>query len=289
VFLDGILGDVESLRDLRNIYSNDLGQGVVGYHPRSDPGLILGPIIWPRAEGGPIPFLLFLNLVQATVLGLGVSFVAFGLPVMRRISPGSKARAWAMYLSIAYLMISWWPLQDHHQRTFTQSQGILIPASLQTEGPGSPYPSKLSVGGLESGRIKDVDLKLAGFFHDYPENVDMLQVSPSGKKAFVMSDVGGGTAVNNIDILLNDSSFNVLPDNDALVSGTYFSHDWDTTGFDTDSFDAPAPAPGSGAFLSNFNGTNPNGTWTFFVMDDTSDKVGILDGWSLRIKARVRR
>ena len=81
---------------------------------------ILGPVIWPPAEGSPsptaaqIPFLLFLNLVQATVLGLGVSFLVFGLPVMRRVSPDSKVRAWAMYLSIAYLMVSWWPHINMH-------------------------------------------------------------------------------------------------------------------------------------------------------------------------------
>ncbi len=57
---------------------------------------ILGPIIWSPAEGSPsptaaqIPFLLFLSLVLATVLGLGVSFLAFGLPVMRRISPSRR-------------------------------------------------------------------------------------------------------------------------------------------------------------------------------------------------------
>ena len=84
------------------------------------PAFILGPIIWPPAEGSPsptatqIPFLLFLNLVQAIVLGLGVSFPAFGLSVMRRISPDSKVRAWAMYLSIAYLMVSWWPHINMH-------------------------------------------------------------------------------------------------------------------------------------------------------------------------------
>ena len=84
------------------------------------PAFILGPIIWPPAEGSPsptaaqIPFLLFLNLVQATVLGLGVSFLAFGLSVIRRISPHSKVRAWAMYLSIAYLMVSWWPHINMH-------------------------------------------------------------------------------------------------------------------------------------------------------------------------------
>jgi hypothetical protein len=84
------------------------------------PAFVLGPIIWPPAEGSPsptatqIPFLLFLNLVQAIVLGLGVSFLAFGLPLMRRISPDSKVRAWAMYLSIAYLMVSWWPHINMH-------------------------------------------------------------------------------------------------------------------------------------------------------------------------------
>ena len=84
------------------------------------PAFMLGPIIWPPAEGSPsptatqLPFLLFLNLVQATVLGLGVAFLAFGLSVMRRISPDSKVRAWAMYLSIGYLMLSWWPHINMH-------------------------------------------------------------------------------------------------------------------------------------------------------------------------------
>ena len=84
------------------------------------PAFMLGPIIWPPAEGSPsptatqLPFLLFLNLVQATVLGMGVAFLAFGLSVMRRISPDSKVRAWAMYLSIGYLMLSWWPHINMH-------------------------------------------------------------------------------------------------------------------------------------------------------------------------------
>ena len=92
---------------------------------------MLGPIIWPPAEGSPspaatqIPFLLFLSLVQAAVLGLGVSFLAFGLPMMSRISPESKVRAWAMYLSIAYLMISWWPHTNMHVHNGTELQGMI--------------------------------------------------------------------------------------------------------------------------------------------------------------------
>jgi hypothetical protein len=97
------------------------------------PALIFGPLIWPPAEGGPsptaaqVPFLLFLSLVQATVLGLGVSFLAFGLPVVvHRISPDSKLRAWAMYLSIGYLMLSWWPHINMHAHNGTDLHGLLI-------------------------------------------------------------------------------------------------------------------------------------------------------------------
>ena len=79
------------------------------------PAFLLNPIIWPPAPGGPaptaaqIPYLLALDVMQAVFLGLGISFLIFGFPVMRRISPDSKTRAWAMYLSIGYLMVSWWP------------------------------------------------------------------------------------------------------------------------------------------------------------------------------------
>ncbi len=96
------------------------------------PAFLLGPFIWPPAESGPsptaaqLPFLLLLNLVQATVLGLGVSFLAFGLPVVRRISPDSRPRAWAMYLSIGYLMVSWWPHVNMHAHNGADLHGLII-------------------------------------------------------------------------------------------------------------------------------------------------------------------
>ncbi len=97
------------------------------------PAFLLGPVIWPPAEGSPsptapqLPFLLFLNFVQTAVLGLGVSFIVFGLSVMRRISPDSKARAWAMYLSIGYLMVSWWPHINMHVHNGPENlQGLIF-------------------------------------------------------------------------------------------------------------------------------------------------------------------
>ena len=42
--------------------------------------------------------------------------------------------------------------------------------------------------------------------------------------------------------------------------------------------------------LSTFDRTNPNGTWSLYVNDDTSADYGrFFNGWVLEIKARVRR
>jgi len=66
---------------------------------------VLGPVIWPPAEGGPepnggqLPFSILLVLMESVLFGLGISFLLFGLPTVRRVCADSKARACAMYLS----------------------------------------------------------------------------------------------------------------------------------------------------------------------------------------------
>jgi hypothetical protein len=95
------------------------------------PAMILGPVIWPPADFGPeptgsqLPFFLLLALMESILLGLGISFLAFGLPVVRRISADSKFRAWAMYLSIGWLMVSWWPHDNLHMHTGIDLQKLL--------------------------------------------------------------------------------------------------------------------------------------------------------------------
>jgi hypothetical protein len=95
------------------------------------PALLLGPVIFPPADvgveptAGQMPFFLFLALTDALLLGLGVSFLLFGFPVMRRVSPDSRLRAWTMYLSIGYLMVSWWPHLNMHASNGIDLQGLL--------------------------------------------------------------------------------------------------------------------------------------------------------------------
>ena len=110
----------------------NLGQGGFGDHTGSSTGLLLGPIRFPPADVGveptaaQIPQLMFLAVGDALLLGLGVSFLLFGFPVVRRVSPDSKLRAWVMYLSIGYLMVSWWPHLNMHAANGIDFGGLLF-------------------------------------------------------------------------------------------------------------------------------------------------------------------
>jgi hypothetical protein len=96
------------------------------------PAFILGPVLFPPADVGSepsaaqIPFFMFLGAADAVLLGLGVSFLVFGLPVLRKVSPDSRVRAWAMYLAIGYLMVSWWPHLNLHMATPLEDWKMLL-------------------------------------------------------------------------------------------------------------------------------------------------------------------
>ncbi|HET8970144.1 MAG TPA: Ig-like domain-containing protein, partial [Candidatus Nanopelagicales bacterium] len=67
-----------------------------------------------------------------------------------------------------------------------------------------------------------------------------------------------------------------------MASGTYKPTNY-SNGFTGDIWPAPAPAGPYGTSFAAFNGTNPNGQWKLYVVDDTEGYRGVLGGWSLRI------
>lgn len=176
-------------------------------------------------------------------------------------------------------------------KNFNNNGQIAINDSFTPPTVATPYPSTIKVGGFKKGKIKDVNVTLKGFGHQFSDDADVLLVSPKGQNAVVMSDVGGNNLVGNATLKLDDESPSLLPDataDGAPVSGTFKPANY--VDFGADVFPAPAPAPGGGSALSIFDGKNPKGGWKLFVTDDASGGTGqFAGGWSLQIKAKVRR
>jgi subtilisin-like proprotein convertase family protein len=141
----------------------------------------------------------------------------------------------------------------------------------------TPYPSTITVAGAV-GIFTLASVDLSGIGHTYPDDIDILLAAPgTPTTATLMSDVGGSTAVVGINLHLTDGA-PPLPDAGPLVSGTFAPTNVDNL----DTWPAPAPAPTGGTTLSSFNGTNPNGNWNLFVVDDAgADSGTIANGWCL--------
>jgi hypothetical protein len=144
--------------------------------------------------------------------------------------------------------------------------------------------SAIEVSGF-SAPIADVDVTLLDitFGPASSQDMDVLLIGPEGRTAFVLSDVGGNTATNNVTLLLDDEAPDKLPNPTALTTGIFQPTNVGT-GDTIDGGGGPI-TPASGASLGVFNGINPNGTWRIFAFDDDSNgNVGsIAGGWRLRI------
>jgi subtilisin-like proprotein convertase family protein len=158
-----------------------------------------------------------------------------------------------------------------------------------TPAPASPYPSPIVVSGL--GTMSDVNVTLTGLTHTFPDDVDVLLVGPAGQSTLLMADTGDGNAnaVSGVDLTFDDAAGDSLPDEGQIVSGTY-KPTLGTANFGCavpTSFPTPAPAgPYGPPSLAVFNGTNPNGSWSLYVIDDSAlDTGSISGGWSLDISA----
>jgi len=151
---------------------------------------------------------------------------------------------------------------------------------------GSLYPSSISVSGLNFQTISHLSITLDGLTHSFPSDLDIVLAGPGGQLSMLMSEVGGDSKfpVSDLTLTLDDLAANSLPINSALTSGTFQpTRQFPTLGFQ---FPSPAPAGSSSApaALSVFNGTDPNGTWSLFVVDESTPDSGTISrGWTMNI------
>jgi hypothetical protein len=200
------------------------------------------------------------------------------------VQPLRGARLWTSLAAAALLFL----LAPAASRatTYSSSDFLTVPAT-GASGPADVYPSQLEVTGF-TGRVADLNLTLSGFAHEVPDDVEVLLVAPGdAAKVLVFSNAGGSTAVSGIDLTLDLSAPTTLPDANPLTSGTFAPGNYGTAG----TF-AGAPAGPYGASLNDFNGVDPNGTWSLYVIDDNADgsgtDVGSIDSWSLTISGALQ-
>ena len=175
--------------------------------------------------------------------------------------------------------------------TFSNATTITIPASgtgAATGAPANPYPSNITVAGLVNPVTK-VTVTLKNMSHTFPDDVDVLLVGPTGRKFIIISDAGDTNDWVGATITLDDAAGNSLNDTANNGTGTYKPGNFGTV---QDPFPAPAPAGpylspapgGAETFASAFNGLNPNGTWSLYVVDDAGTDTGsFAGGWDLSI------
>lgn len=101
------------------------------------PAVPLGQMLWPAATeagdpnaamqmaGYQLALLIVFSIIEALALGLGVAFLVFGLPYARRLAGNSGRLSWAVYLSIAWSLISWWSHDGFH-RSGVSMDGLIM-------------------------------------------------------------------------------------------------------------------------------------------------------------------
>ena len=171
--------------------------------------------------------------------------------------------------------------------TFSNTTPFTItdsPAYCQQQ-PASAYPSQIAVSGLP-GVVTDVNVTITDFSHTYVDDVRMLLVGPGGQSTVLVSGPPSHVEVIDVTFTLDDEAAGPIGGDfgySAFVDGTYTPTHRAYCFEPTNAFPAPAPAPPYGLALSAFDGTDPNGPWSLYVVDEVSGDAGSIQGWSLDV------
>ena len=164
-----------------------------------------------------------------------------------------------------------------HPNSFSNPSPIVIP-QVGATGNAAPFPASIEVRNQTSS-IKKVTVTIRNLVHSFPADIHMLLIGPQGQSAYLMGNIGNSFSINGVTITFDDAALNMLPTATPLVSGTYRP-----TLFGPADSDLPNTIFGSNTSLSVFEGTNPNGVWTLYVLDALADDTGFIsDGWTLTI------
>jgi len=169
--------------------------------------------------------------------------------------------------------------------TYCNTGPITIPGT-GVNGNAGPYPSNIFVTGF-GGTVGKVMVSLKNVSHSFAGDIDALLVGPAGQNLALVSDAGT-SAVSNVTVNFDDAAASKLPQNGswAAPNATISAQPTDYVELVADNYPVPAPAPSAATTLATFNNTDPNGTWSLYVVDDGAPDTGsIAGGWCLTLTA----
>ncbi len=141
------------------------------------------------------------------------------------------------------------------------------------------YPSTINVAGGPN-QIGNLRVTLYDLSHQFPDNIDVLLVGPSGQEFVIMGDAGGAIPIPvNAPVTLSFRDYvpAVLPNAGPLATGQTEPTTWEAP---VTNFPAPAPVgpyvepgpsvggPVGDTFFGTFGFTNSNGAWSLYIRDD---------------------
>lgn len=155
------------------------------------------------------------------------------------------------------------------------------PISLFNESTSAPFPSTINVANL-GGTLTKVTITLNSVNEDRGEDLNVLLVGPGGQAVALIQDAGNGNSVSGQTFTFDDGAAGFAPIGTSLTGGTYKPTDGNQNHGD---FFAPAPAGPYSGVLSDLIGTSPNGNWSLYVEDDSSNGIGgvVAGGWTLTL------
>lgn len=94
------------------------------------PAFLLAQVIWPSPAGAPqppaglLPLFILYGAIEAIAFGAGVAFLVFGYRWVRAVG-GAGRLTWLTYLSIAFVLMQWWPHDNMHRVAGTDFGALL--------------------------------------------------------------------------------------------------------------------------------------------------------------------
>lgn len=91
----------------------------------------MGQVVWEHSNvitpsPRQVPFFIFLTLIEVIALGAGVALVVFGRQWLKKAPSMYKTESRAIFYSLTWMLISWWPHDNFHASNGVNVTGLII-------------------------------------------------------------------------------------------------------------------------------------------------------------------